>query len=220
MHSISLIGRLTLVSMALAGLAGAQGVVVGGDKDKKASPKPAQTSKGSARPTSTDEADLLGDAAMRGDAASVSALLAKGIDPNARGSLGKTPLRMATSFACMMPAVAEKDLLATVDALIAGGANVNEVDDYGLGVLLMAAQKCKAAAVTRLLKAGADTEQRSPQGLSPLSMALIVKNYDAAGALVDHGARLSRESIAKLFPEPPTEPELAALVKRATATGK
>jgi ankyrin repeat protein len=81
----------------------------------------------------------------------------------------------------------------------------------------MPSQKCKAAAVTRLLKAGADVEQRSPQGLSPLAMALIVNNFDAARALADHGARLSRESMAKIFPEPPADPEQAALVKRATA---
>jgi ankyrin repeat protein len=189
----------------------AQGVVVGGARDK-AKPAPAAR----ASNTTSEQADLLAHAAMRGQVDDVRALLAKGIDPNVRGSLGKTPLRMATSLACTM-SVPEKDVLAIVDALIEKGADVNEVDDFGLGVLLMAAQKCKAAPVTRLLKAGADMEQRSPQGFSPLSMALIVKNYEAAGALVDHGARLSRASIAKLFPEPPAEPELAALVKRATA---
>jgi ankyrin repeat protein len=189
----------------------AQGVVVGGSKEK---PQPAAT-RAAGRPTSAQEADQLANAALRGDVESVRALLAKGVDPNARGGLGKAPLRAATSYGCMT--AAEKDVLAIVDLLIEHGADVNDVDDYGHGTLLMAAQKCKAAAITRLLKAGADSEQRSPQGFSPLAMALIVGNFDAARALVDHGARLSRESMAKIFPEPPTEPEQAALVKRATA---
>jgi len=208
--------RWSAASVAVALLSSssvlAQAVVVGDGKPDKTQASP----RARAGSTSTGDASLLADAAMRGDVERVRALLGRGIDPNVRGEIGKTPLRMATSYACMM-SVPEKDVLAVLDALIEGGANVNEVDDFGHGILLMAAQKCKAAAVTRLLKAGADTEQRSPQGFSPLSMALIVKNYDAAGALVDHGARLSRASMAKLFPEPPAEPELAALVKRATA---
>ena len=189
----------------------AQGVVVGSSSDKR---KPAATGPDS-RSASKEDADLLAGAALRGDVESVRALLAKGGDPNARGGLGKTPLRCATSYACMT--APDKDVLTIVDLLIENGANVNEVDDYGHGVLLMAAQKCKAPAITRLLKAGADVEQRSPQGYSPLAMALIVKNFDAARALVDHGARLSRESMAKIFPEPPADPEQAALVKRAVA---
>jgi len=201
--------------------------VTSADKDKgrdKEKARPATSASpvaagASRRPTSAQEADLLVNAAMRGDSGSVRTLLARGVDPNVRGSIGKTPLRAATSLGCMMQP-SEADVLAVVDALIAAGANVNEVDDFGLGVLLMAAQKCKAAAVRRLLEAGADHEQRSPQGFSPLSMALIVKNYDAAEALVAHGARLSKESMAKIFPEPPPEPAVAALVKRATAPPK
>jgi ankyrin repeat protein len=186
----------------------AQGVVVGG----KEKPRPASAAP---RLAPEDGADLLVGAALGGDVETVRSLLARGVDPKARGSLRKTPLRAATSVGCMT--VPEKDVLAILDLLIERGADVNDVDEFGLGVLLMASQKCKAAVITRLLKAGADTEQRSPQGYSPLAMAFIVKNFDAARALVDHGARLKRESIAKLFPEPPADPEQAALVKRATA---
>ena len=205
---------LTAVLLTPAADALAQGVYVGSKDKAKPSPSPTATTRTPARSSNPDDVEALGSAAMRGDVATVKALLARGVDPNVRGSLKKSALRMATSVGCMM--TPEKDVLPVVDALIAGGADVNEVDDYGLGVLLMTAQKCKAATVTRLLKAGADPEQRNPQGLSPLSMALIVKNYDAATALIDHGVRLSKASIAKIFPEPPEEPELAALVKRAT----
>jgi ankyrin repeat protein len=199
------------MTLGLAASLGAQGVVVGSSNDKA---KPAAT-RAAPRPTSAEEADILANAALRGDTESVRALLAKGVDPNVRGGMGKGALRAATSFGCMT--AQEKDVLAIVDLLIEHGADVNEVDDFGHGVLLMAAQKCKAAVVTRLLKAGADTEQRSPQGFSPLSMALVVSNFDAARALVDHGARLSRASMAKIFPEPPADPEQAALVRRGTA---
>jgi uncharacterized protein len=210
---------LAPVALAAAVLAHAtpslgQSVIVGSQDKAEPSPRPTASTRASAR-SSPEAVEALGSAALRGDVATVKALLARGVDPNVRGSLKKSPLRMATSVGCMM--TAEKDVLAVVDALIAGSADVNEVDDFGLGALLMTAQKCKASVVTRLLKAGADPEQRSPQGLSPLSMALIVKNYDAATALIDHGVRLSKASITKLFPEPPEEPELKALVKRATA---
>lgn len=166
-------------------------------------------------PASARLADALGSAAMKGDVVSVKALLAKGADPNAKSSVEKSALRSATSLGCMM--AKEEDVLAVVDVLLAAGANVNEVDDFGLSVLLMAAQKCKAPVIERLLAAGGDTEVRSPQGYTPLAMAFIVQNHDAAEALVAHGARLSPESIAKLFAEPPDDPKVAALVKRATA---
>lgn len=206
--------RDLLFALVLAlpdGTSSAQAVVVGSGEKKP----PAPAVRPSGRTASPEEADALASAAMKADLPAVQSLLGRGVDANAKGSLGKSPLRMATSYGCMM--AQEKDVLPVVDTLIAAGADVNEVDAFGHGVLLMTAQKCKAAVVTRLLKAGADTEQRSPQGLSPLSMALIVENYDAAGALVDHGARLSRASMEKIFPEPPTAPEVAALVKRATA---
>lgn len=190
-----------------AGSALAQAVTVGDGK----APRPAS----SARASDPELTDALATASMSGNLERVQALLKAGADPNGTGSLRKPPLRLATAHGCMM--AAEKDVLPVVDALLAAGADVNHVDDYGLGVLLMAAQKCKGTVVTRLLKAGADPEQRSPQGLSPLSMALVVENDDAAEALVEHGVRLSRASVAKLFPEPPTDPKRAALVKRATA---
>jgi ankyrin repeat protein len=168
------------------------------------------------RPATPQEADALGAAAMRADVAAVKELLARGINPNTTGSLGKTPLRMATSLACSMPGASEANVTAIVDALITAGADVNHVDQFGLGDLLMAAQKCKAPVVKRMLEAGGDVEKRSPQGYTPLAMALIVQNYSAAGALVDHGARLSPQAMKKIFPEPPTDAEVAALVKKAT----
>jgi ankyrin repeat protein len=188
--------------VATAGSALAQAVTVGGKSRPPAGSDAALT-------------DSLASAVMSGSLEQVQALLKAGADPNAVGNLRKPALRLATGHGCMM--AAEKDVLAVVDALLAAGADVNHVDDFGLGVLLMASQKCKGPVVTRLLKAGADAEQRNPQGMSPLAMAFVVQNYDAAEALVDHGARLSRASIAKLFDEPPADAKAAALVKRATA---
>ncbi|HET7746441.1 MAG TPA: ankyrin repeat domain-containing protein [Vicinamibacteria bacterium] len=202
-----------LLSCLFAALGAAPGLAL-------QSPPPPAAAGPARRAAAPEELDRLGNAAMRGDLAGVRAALATGMSAKGRTSLGHTPLRMATSFACSMPGAKPQDVLGIVDALIEAGADVNHVDDYGHGDLLMAAQKCKGEVVTRLLKAGGDAEQRSPQGFSPLSMAFIVKNYDAAAALVDHGARLSPESIKKIFEEPPAEPELAALVKRATGTSR
>ena len=98
--------------------------------------------------------DALGAAAMRADLAGVKELLARGIDANTTGSLGKSPLRMATSLACSMPEASEANVTAIVDALISAGADVNHVDQFGLGDFLMAAQKCKAPVIKRMLEVG------------------------------------------------------------------
>lgn len=80
------------------------------------------------------------------------------------------------------------------------------------------AQKCPRSVIDAFVKAGAKLDSRSPQGFTPLSMALLVGNLDAAEALVDHGARLSPQARQKLFPETPADARVAALVKRASKT--
>ncbi len=104
-----------------------------------------------------------------------------------------------------------------IAALLAGGANPNAIDTGEVPLLVYVAQQCPRPVIDAFVAAGARLDARSPQGFTPLSMALIVKNLDAAEALVDHGARLSPEAVRKLFPEPPTDERLAALVKRAAA---
>jgi uncharacterized protein len=156
-------------------------------------------------------------AVLSGDAETVQLLLDAGVDPNAQlGDLPQSILSLASVTSCTLHND-PKTRDAVIAALLAGGADPNAIDTGEVPLFVYVAQQCPRPVVEAFLAAGARLDARSPQGFTPLTMALVVKNLDAAEALVDHGARLSPEASRKLFPEPPTEARLAALVKRATA---
>jgi ankyrin repeat protein len=102
-----------------------------------------------------------------------------------------------------------------IEVLLAHGAKVNDPHDTELSALMVAAQHCPAPVVHRLVTAGADLKFHTSLGISPLSMAFITENYDAAEALIDAGARLSPEAAAKLLESKKDDARRAALVKRA-----
>ncbi len=155
--------------------------------------------------------------AMDGNADAVIAMLAAGVDANVKGTLPQSPLFMASTMACAAKTVVLKDQIRTMDALIASGANVNAMWE-GLSILTMSAQQCPAVIVKRLLNAGAKIDARSPQGFTPLSMALVVGNVESATALVDAGARISAAVAAKLFDKnDEVSSEIKALIARASS---
>ncbi len=159
----------------------------------------------------------LRSAAMSGDAALVRLLLDAGADPNAKFvDLPQSILSLASVINCERQ-TDPKARDAVIAALLAGGADPNAMDIGEVPLFVYVAQQCPRSVVEAFIAAGARLDARSPQGFTPLSMAFVVQNLDAAEALVDRGARLSPEAAKKLFPEPPTEARLAALVKRATA---
>jgi ankyrin repeat protein len=80
---------------------------------------------------------------------------------------------------------------------------------------MVAAQQCPAAVVRRLLRAGADLKFKTSLGISPLSMAFIVGNLDAAEALIEGGARLSPEAAGKLLKDHKDDARRTALVNKA-----
>jgi hypothetical protein len=166
----------------------------------------------------SDGGDALVSAALRGDLAGVEALLALGVDADARSNtLPHSPLNAATLAGC---GKAEHDYvraLHVIDALLAAGANPNAVEGAGASTLTMAAQRCPGEVVSRLLDAGGDVAHRSPQGWGPLSMALIAGNKSAARVLVDRGARLSAATLDRLSGNPTNDPELRELLRRARA---
>jgi len=160
--------------------------------------------------------DSLPQVIITGDDKAVDALIAAGLDVNAKGSLPQSPLELA-AMSCAGGRVAPAVTAHMMDSLIAAGANPNAPGIQGLGPLMLAAQQCDAAVIKRLVAAGAKLDSRTPQGFTPLSMALIVKNYSAAEALVDAGARISPEVGQKLT-EGSNDQRLKDLVTRATGT--
>ncbi len=161
--------------------------------------------------------NLMGQA-VDGNYRAITAMIASGIDPNHKPAVGHTALRMATSFACSAQPTPETlvDIAKTVQVLLAAKANVNEVDASGLGVLMMTSQQCPSAITKLLIDAGADLNQRSPQGFTPLSMALAVENFSSAEVLIKAGARITPDAAKRLLDDTPSA-ELKAIVKRATA---
>lgn len=145
----------------------------------------------------------------------VEAMIVLGVDPN--GKLEMTPqttLEFAVQ-ACMDKSLAEADVRATIAVLLREGARPN--DTGMMGPLILAAQQCTPAVVKQLIAGGASLDQRTPQGFTPLSMALIVGKYDNADVLVDAGAKLSAEAAGKLREGADGNERLLALIKRASA---
>jgi len=160
------------------------------------------------------DADTLIHSAMLHDGRLVGAVIATGVAPDSRGILPQTALQLVVSTECNDPPHGRDDQLAIVDLLIAKGANVRDTSFGDSEIVIWAAQQCPPAVVERLLDAGANIEARTPQGFSPLSMALTVKNYDTAEMLIGRGARIKPETVKKLFSST-GDARLDALVQRA-----
>jgi ankyrin repeat protein len=118
------------------------------------------------------------DAAMRGDAAAVRALLAKGADVNAPQGDGATALHWAVYRG--------DKVLAGL--LIRAGANVKAANRDGSTPLWLASVNGSADIIAALLEAGADANEQLPLGRTPLMIAARTGNVDAMKVLLDHGA--------------------------------
>lgn len=152
---------------------------------------------------------------MNGDPETLEALLSAGVDVNDPEMI-KPALRLAAS-SCAGKRVETETILTVIEVLLAHGAKPNDPSDKELSALMGAAQQCPAPVVLRLVKAGADMKFRSSLGYTPLSMAFIVQNLDAAQALIDSGARLSAEAVAKLKDNHKDDARYQALLRKAAA---
>ncbi|MBM3525346.1 MAG: hypothetical protein FJX57_20555 [Alphaproteobacteria bacterium] len=125
------------------------------------------------------ESDLrLIDAAKRADAAAVGALLAQGLDVNARAGDGATALHWA----------AYRDRADLVHLLVRSRATVDATNDLGVTPLWVAASARGTATVEALLAGGANPNLAPSSGETPLMLAARMGNIDAIKALVARGA--------------------------------
>ena len=122
------------------------------------------------------------DAAKRGDAAGVKALLAKGEDANAAQADGMTPLHWA----------AERGEAQMADALIRAGATTTAVTRLGQYTPLhLAARSGSGPVVRSVLKAGAKVSVETASGTTALHLAAASGSADAVTALLDAGADIN-----------------------------
>jgi ankyrin repeat protein len=126
----------------------------------------------------------MAQAARRGDAQAVQALLKKKADVNAPAPDGATPLHWATYL----------NDAATVSTLIRAGANVNAKNNYGVTPLALAAKQANPAIIDQLMKAGADPNDPINfvnAAETPLMHAARAGNVEAVGLLLMAGAKVN-----------------------------
>jgi ankyrin repeat protein len=152
----------------------------------------------------------IADAAMKGDAAVLRALIQKKTDVNAAQPDGATAIQWA----------AYRNDLEIANLLIAAGANVKLANREGATPLWLAAQNGSAPMIGKLLAAGADPNERSPRGETPLMMAARNGNVAALKALLDQKANPAlketlRGTTALMWAAEQSHPEaIRALVER------
>ena len=120
----------------------------------------------------------IADAAMKGDIATVRALLAQKADVNAQQPDGATAIQWA----------AYQNNAALADVLIKAGADVKKPNNDGATPLFLASINGNAPMIEKLLQAGADPNERQPNGETPLMLAARNGNPAAIKVLIDHKA--------------------------------
>lgn len=157
--------------------------------------------------------DNFQQAALTGNLTAVEAMIAAGLDVNKPGSLPQGPFELAVITCSSAPKVTSR----LISLLIQAKADIHKIGIGEQPLLVMAAQKCKGAILKQLVDAGAALEARDPQGYTPLSMALITRNYEGAETLISLGARLKPEAIDKLRQLDPDNKALGSLLDKAGA---
>jgi uncharacterized protein len=109
-------------------------------------------------------------AAADGNVAEVHRLLAEGANANAQDDDGWTPAHFA----------AQAGSSESMSALLSAGADLGLTDSHGNTVLWRAvfASKGDGMLIRALRAAGADPHAANKHGVSPLSLARTIANYD------------------------------------------
>jgi uncharacterized protein len=126
-----------------------------------------------------DERLAIVDAAKRGDAAAVRALVEKKANVNTAAADGTTALHWASYH----------DDLETAELLIRAGAKVSAATDLGVTPLWTASQNTSAAMVRKLLEAGADPNIALLAGETPLMVAARAGSAGVVELLLARGAK-------------------------------
>lgn len=121
------------------------------------------------------------DAAKRGDAQAVRALLQKAVDVNATTADGSSALFWAV----------ERDDRDIVRLLLRAGASAKTVNRYGVQPISLAAVNGSAPMLEMLLEAGANPNASLPEGETTLMTASRAGNPDAVQLLLSKGADVS-----------------------------
>ena len=120
-------------------------------------------------------------AAYEGNSETVKQHLANGVDVNARGGIGETPLYDAVLGG-------HKEI---IELLIAEGADVNAKDDWGKTPLRCAAVQDQKENAELLIANGADVNAKDDKGRTPLDRGFGYTEID--DLLRKHGGKTREE---------------------------
>ena len=129
------------------------------------------------RRSEVEELDRAGRSALHyacadGDHDAAVNLLSEGADPNLPDRASWTPLHFA----------AQSNSVRTTEALLAAGARVDAIDEYGNSPLWRAvyASRGDGSLILLLRRNGADPHQENFSGVSPVQLARKIANYEVA----------------------------------------
>jgi len=116
-------------------------------------------------------------AAQQDNLEGIAGLLREGADPNLQDRSGWTPLHFA----------AQANSAPCIEALLHGGANPALSDSDGNTALFRAvfASRGSGDVIHLLRAAGADPNALNSHGISPLTLARTISNYDVAQFFAD-----------------------------------
>jgi hypothetical protein len=161
--------------------------------------------------------DSLIRAIGEGDLVTVDALLVAGVSVGADSAQRADYAVVSGLSAARDPVhpVAKERIIKTLDILVKYGLNLGYADQYGNKIMMSAAQFCSVPVVVHLADLGAEINPVNKQNTTPLDFAFIRGNWASAEALIDRGARMTKQHADTLFFELPEDPAQRALVLRS-----
>jgi hypothetical protein len=153
------------------------------------------------------------------DVEAVQAFLDAGMSPKTRLPNTGSPLYVVLfdPRACNAKQRPTRDQTkATVQLLLARGADPNISDDHGNVPLMAAASRgCDRELMKTLLKAGAKVDAKNASGLTPFEFGLMTA-HDGLEELIAAGYRLPPDKV-KLYQGAYADPMAQAMIKKAAA---
>jgi ankyrin repeat protein len=123
---------------------------------------------------------LLIEAVSKGHIAAAEWLIQQGVAVGTVNGKSGSALHYAT--------LTDTDDAATIELLLANGADVHKSSDSGLTALRIAATQSHVECVKALITAGADVNTADSQGLTGLLTAVIQENSSVTKLLLEHDA--------------------------------
>ncbi|WP_448950866.1 hypothetical protein [Labrys neptuniae] len=120
--------------------------------------------------------------------------------------------------ACADTTIPPDRINGMIDLLVGRNYPIAYTDSFGDSLLFMAASDCPGAVVGHIADLGVVVDAPDRKGVTPLEMALQSDRFDAADALMERGARLSRTAGKRVLFQPRQDARRADYVKRATRT--